>query len=199
MFCFVCKWLQLVFVVELCNTHFRQYHLFQFVWVFTFYYILYYRLCILEQTVIVWLIKKWCWKKCCSTKSCTSHMSVSFCWRWNYTVKPACIGTARDQIFFSVAGRFHYIQVLEFELKDFVELHASHISLSCVQCWHGFNHIIHTFYCWQKCSEVLRMWVDQEAWFSGCILVLPIVSTVKNYFDVVKFMHVLGCFQSITV
>jgi hypothetical protein len=35
-------------------------------------------------------------------------------------VKPACNGTVRDQILISVAGRFHFIQVLEVELKDFV-------------------------------------------------------------------------------
>jgi hypothetical protein len=45
-------------------------------------------------------------------------------------VKSACNGTARDQIFFSVAGRFHSIQVLEFELKDFV--YMPHIFLYLV-------------------------------------------------------------------
>jgi len=138
MFCFCVQVLQLVFVVELCNTHFRQYHSFQFVWVFTFFDILYFWLCILDQIVIVWLVKKWCWKKCCSTKSYTSHMSISFCWRWNYIVKPACNGTARDHIFFSVAGRFPSIQVLEFELKDFV--YMTHIFLYIVyNVWHGLT------------------------------------------------------------
>jgi len=35
-------------------------------------------------------------------------------------VKPACNGTARGQIFFSIAGRFYSIKGLQFELKDFV-------------------------------------------------------------------------------
>jgi hypothetical protein len=33
-------------------------------------------------------------------------------------VKPACNGTARDGIFFSVAGRFRIIYVFEVKLKN---------------------------------------------------------------------------------